>query len=126
MRKVSTHCQTHKGANGVAVVTFARVEYSAAADPDWVAPGRCRPANQRAARLGRAGIFAEVRNLGIRSQTMKPTTPHNNMTRMKKSEDTPVDAPCSHSPACPHRDWFQPTSGTPELTTIERLRVCKL
>ena len=70
--------------NGVADVTFARVEYSAAADADWVAPGRCRPANQRAARLGRAGIFAELRNLRIRSQTMKPTTPHNNMSRMKK------------------------------------------
>ena len=37
-----------------------------------------------------------------------------------------VDAPCSHSPACPHGDWFQATSGTPEFTTIERLRVCKL
>ena len=63
MRRVFTRCRTHKGANGVAVVTFARVEYSVAADPDWVAPGRCRPANQRAARLGRAGIFAELRKL---------------------------------------------------------------
>jgi len=52
------HRRTHKGANGIAVVTFARVEYVAAADADWVAPGRCRPANQRAARLGRAGILA--------------------------------------------------------------------
>ena len=34
---------------------------------------------------------------------------------MKKSEDTPVDAPYSHSPACPHGDWFEATSGTPEL-----------
>jgi hypothetical protein len=24
-----------------------------------------------------------------------------------------VDAPCSHSPACPHGDWFQATSGAP-------------
>ena len=46
---------------------------------------------------------------------MKPTTPHNNITPMKKSEDTPVDAPYSHSPACPHGDWFEATSGTPEL-----------
>jgi hypothetical protein len=37
MRRVSTHCRTRKGANGIAVVTFARVEYSAAADADWVA-----------------------------------------------------------------------------------------
>ena len=37
MRRVSTHCWTHKSANGIAVVTFARVEYSAAADADWVA-----------------------------------------------------------------------------------------
>ena len=37
---------------------------------------------------------------------MKPTTPHNNMSRMKKSEDTPVDAPCSHSPACPQETGF--------------------
>jgi len=63
MGRVSTLCRTHKGANGVAVVTFARVEYPAAADADWVAPGRCRPANQRAARLGRAGILAELRKL---------------------------------------------------------------
>ena len=52
MRRVSTHCRTHKGANGIAVVTFARVEYSAAADVDWVAPGRCRPANQRGCKAG--------------------------------------------------------------------------
>jgi hypothetical protein len=63
MRRVSTHCRTHKGANGFAFVTFARVVYSAAADADWVAPGRCRPANQRAARLVRAGILAELRKL---------------------------------------------------------------
>ena len=63
MRRVSTHRRIHKGANGIAVVTFARVEYLAAADADWVAPGRCRPANQRAARLGRAGILAELRKL---------------------------------------------------------------
>ena len=43
----------------VVAFTFARVEYSSAADPDWVASDRCRPANQRAARLGRAGIFAD-------------------------------------------------------------------
>ncbi len=35
MGRVSTLCRTHKRANGVAVVTFARVEYSAAADADW-------------------------------------------------------------------------------------------
>ena len=63
MRRVSTHRRTHKGANGIAVVTFACVEYSAAADADWVAPSRCRPANQRAARLVRAGILAELRKL---------------------------------------------------------------
>jgi hypothetical protein len=63
MRRVSTHCRTHKGANGIAVVTFDRVEYSAAADADWVASGRCRPANQRAARLWRARILAELRKL---------------------------------------------------------------
>ena len=63
MRRVSTHCRTHKGANGVAVVTFARVEYSAAVDAEWVTPGRCRLANQWAASLGRAGILAELRKL---------------------------------------------------------------
>ena len=56
MSRVSTHWRTHKRTNGITVVTFARVEYSAAVDADWVAPGHCRPANQRAARLGRAGI----------------------------------------------------------------------
>src|SRR5947208_6393089 len=55
-----------------------------------------------------------------------PGAPHHGKKHMKKSEDTPVDALCSHSSACPHGDWFQATSGTPEFTTIERLRVCKL
>ena len=80
--KIDRHVQSFhaivgptKVLNGVAAVTSARVEYSAAADPDWVVPGRCRPANQRAATLGRAGILAELRNLRIRSQTMKPTAP---------------------------------------------------
>src|ERR1044072_4142652 len=29
-------------------------------------------------------------------------------------------------PTCPHGDWFQATSGTPEATTIKRLPICNL
>ena len=41
------------------------------------------------------------------NQSMKPTTPHNNMTRMKKSEDTPVDAPSPTARRVPTETGFK-------------------
>jgi hypothetical protein len=56
---------------------------------------------------------------------MKPTTPHNNKTRMKKSEDTPLMLPAPTARRVPTETGFKLRVGS-ELTTIERLPVCNL
>jgi hypothetical protein len=40
------------------------------------------------------------------NQSMKPKTPHNNKTRMKKSEDTPVEK-CSKARRVPTETGFK-------------------
>jgi hypothetical protein len=60
--------------------------------------------------LGQSLCVSLEDSLSVRVNIIQPRNGQDRFTRIK-SGDTPVDAPSSHSPACPHGDWFQATSG---------------